>query len=46
MGRPSQGFSDNTHIQSTYEIGGNIWQHELDFSDMERKDVLFIGWWL
>ena len=36
------GYSDRT---SFHEIGGNIWQHELDFSGMERKDVLFIGWW-
>jgi hypothetical protein len=31
--------------KSFHEIGGNIWQYELDFSGMERKDVLFIGWW-
>ena len=36
------GYSDRA---SFYEIGGNIWQYELDFSGMERKDVLFIDWW-
>jgi hypothetical protein len=36
------GYSDSTNF---YGIGDNIWQYELDFSGMERKDVLFIGWW-
>ncbi len=35
------GYSDR---KSFHEIGGSIWQYELDFSGMERKDVLFIGW--
>ncbi len=36
------GYSDR---KSFHEIGGNIWQYELDCSGMERKDVRFIGWW-
>ena len=36
------GHSDK---KSLHEIGGNIWQYELDCSGMERKDVPFIGWW-